>query len=142
MTYLSGQLIAQLDPDAFQVRINAGHVNRTDKSFYIPDVFVCSVAGLGPDSERDDVLEVYQDPLPLVVEVWSRSTGAYDVDAKIPGYMRRGDLEIWRLDVRTRTLIAWRRLPDGSYDRSVVGGGIVEPVALPGVRIDLDALFR
>jgi Uma2 family endonuclease len=142
MTYIGGQLINQLDPDVFQVRINAGHVNRTDRSFYIPDVFVYPVAALGPESERDDVLEVYEQPLPLVVEIWSRSTGAYDIDAKIPEYMRRGDLEIWRLDVRTRTLIAWRRQPDGTYARSVIGGGIVEPIALPGVRVDLDALFR
>lgn len=29
-------------------------------------------------------LEVYDTPLPLVVEVWSPSTGSYDVDAKVP----------------------------------------------------------
>jgi Uma2 family endonuclease len=142
MTYLGGQLISQLDPEVFQVRINSGHVNRTDRSFFIPDVFVYPVAVLGPESERDDVLEVYDEPLPFVVEVWSRSTGDYDVDKKIPEYMRRGDLEIWRLDASSQTLIAWRRQPDGTYERAVIGGGVVEPVSLPGVRINLDALFR
>ena len=42
-------------------------------------------------------LEVYEGPLPLVVEVWSASTGNYDVESKLLEYQRRGDLEIWRL---------------------------------------------
>jgi Uma2 family endonuclease len=45
---------------------------------------------------RGDELELYVEPLPLVVEVWSPSTGQYDVDEKLPEYQRRGDLEIWR----------------------------------------------
>lgn len=86
-------------------------------------------------------LEVYEGPLPLVVEVWSPSTGEYDVDTKLPEYQRRGDLEIWRLHPFDRTLIAWRRQPDGSYSESQYTGGTVRPVALPGVAIDLDTLF-
>ena len=31
-------------------------------------------------AERAGRLEVYDDPMPLVVEVWSPSTGDYDVD--------------------------------------------------------------
>jgi hypothetical protein len=40
-----------------------------------------------------------------------------------------------------RTLTAWRRQPDGSYTESYYSGGSVQPVALPGVAIDLDTLF-
>jgi hypothetical protein len=29
-----------------------------------------------------------------VVEVWSRSTGAYDVETKLQGYREHGDAEI------------------------------------------------
>jgi Uma2 family endonuclease len=54
-------------------------------------------------------LEIYDEPLPLVAEVWSPSTGGYDVLAKLPEYRRRGDTEIWLLHPYERTLTAWRR---------------------------------
>jgi Uma2 family endonuclease len=88
-----------------------------------------------------DVLEIYDQPLPLVVEVWSRSTGEYDVEEKLAVYQQRGDLEIWRIHPYERTLTAWRRLPDGSYEEVIFSEGIVHPVALPGVEIDLAVLF-
>ena len=87
-------------------------------------------------------VEVYPEPLPLVVEVWPPSTGRLDVNEKLPEYQRRGDLEIWLLHPYERTLTVWRRQADGSYAETVQRGGSVRPVALPGVVIDLDALFR
>ena len=75
------------------------------------------------------------------MEVWSRSTGGYDVDAKLPEYQRRGDLEIWRVHPYERTLIAWRRQLDGTYTELLYTGGRVRPVAMPDVTADLDALF-
>jgi len=84
---------------------------------------------------------VLDEPLPLVVEVWSPSTGGYDARTKLPEYQRRGNAEIWFIHPYDRTLTAWQRQPDGSYRESLRRGGIVEPIALPGVRIDLDALF-
>ena len=141
MSELGFELRRQLDRAQFAVRINAGRARRADETYYIPDVFVIPIALTGPLRDRWDLLEVYDAPLPLVVEVWSPSTGAYDVDAKLPEYRKRGDLEIWRLHPRERTLHAWRRRPDGDYNEVVYHGGIVEPIALPGVRIDLDALW-
>jgi Uma2 family endonuclease len=35
--------------------------------------------------------------VPLVVEVWSASTGDDDIEAKIPVCQARGDQEIWRI---------------------------------------------
>jgi Uma2 family endonuclease len=86
-------------------------------------------------------LETYAAPLPLVVEVWSPSTGEYDLETKLREYQLRSDLEIWRLHPYERTLTAWRRQPDGSYSESRHEAGTVQPIALPGVTIDLDALF-
>jgi Uma2 family endonuclease len=77
----------------------------------------------------------------LIVEVWSRSTGDFDVDAKLPEYQRRGDLEIWRIHPYERTLITWRRQADGTYNELLYTAGAVQPMALPDVTIDLDALF-
>jgi Uma2 family endonuclease len=139
--YLGHQLALQLDRTHFRVRVNGGRVRREDVTYYIPDVFVFPTTMIGPDKDRTDVLEIYDEPLPLVVEVWSPSTGGYDIDAKIPEYRRRGDLEIWRLHPFEKTLAAWRRQPDGSYTELILQGGTVQAVALPNVTIDLDALF-
>ena len=86
-------------------------------------------------------LEVYETPLPLVVEVWSPSTGQYDVETKLLEYQRRSDAEIWLIHPYDRTLRAWQRQPDGSYREVLHTAGAVRPVALPGVVIDLDTLF-
>lgn len=138
---LSAQLLGQIDLKRFVVRIDLGHVRRSDETYYIPDMFVVPRGLPGQDWSVRDVLEVYGEPLLLVVEVWSPSTGGYDVDAKLPEYRRRGDLEIWRIHPYDRTLTAWRRQPDGTYAESVHGSGSILPVAIPNVSIDLDALF-
>lgn len=138
---LGRQLLRQLGEDAFEVRINLGRVRRDDDNFYVPDVFVVPAATVAAIEDRPGVLEVYLDPLPLVVEVWSPSTGGYDVNTKLPDYQRRRDVEIWRIHPYERTLTAWRRQDDGSYVETLHTGGMVEPVALPGVTIDLDLLF-
>lgn len=139
---LSRQLLPQLDEQMFEVRINGGHLQRSESTFYIPDLFVVAANQVAEVEDRPGVLETYAQPLPLVIEVWSISTGTYDVEDKLPEYQRRGDLEIWRVHPYERTLTIWRRRSDGGYDRSVVAGGIIRPIALPGVEIDLDALFR
>jgi Uma2 family endonuclease len=140
MGRLFAWLFTQLDEGDYEVRQNAGRVRRSAQNYYIPDVFV-----IPADKFRVQLgthrLEVYSDPLPLVVEIWSPSTGDYDVDEKLPEYKRRGDLEIWRIHPFERTLISWIRQPDGSYTETLVTGGVVHPVALPGVSIDLDRLF-
>ena len=141
MHQLGFQFHRQLDRNRYRVRINTGHARRLESTYYIPDVFVIPVAYTEPLRGRQDRLEAYGDPLPLVVEVWLRSTGGYDVEEKFPEYRRRGDLEIWRIHPYERTLTAWRRQPDGSYTETLYQGGTVQPVALPGVTIDLDALF-
>ena len=138
---LGFMLMSQLDRSAYHVRIDSGRVRRPQKTYFIPDVFVVPMALVAPLLNLQDVLEVYDQPLPLVVEVWSRSTGEYDVDEKLAVYQQRGDLEIWRIHPYERTLTAWRRLPDGSYDETIHHEGVVSPTALPSVEIDLAALF-
>ena len=138
---LGHMLMSQLDWSVFQVRVDAGRVSRPEATYFIPDVFVVPIAYVTPLLEQQDVLEVFEQPLPLVVEVWSRSTGDYDVEEKLTVYQQRGDLEIWRIHPYERTLTASRRQPDGSYEQSVYRDGIISPTALPGVEIDLAALF-
>jgi len=140
------RLVLQLDEDEFVVRGNSARTRQSPEHYYIPDVCVIPVElvrGLRAQqrSRRRTVLDIYEAPLPLVVEIWSPSTGDYDVDAKLPEYQRRGDLEIWRLHPYERTLIAWRRQADGSYSESTHTSGVVQLAALPNVSIDLDSLF-
>lgn len=135
------QLDLQLDPDEFRVRANFGRVRRSTASYYIPDLYVIPFERISGLLDRPDLLEVYADPLPLVVEVWSPSTGGYEVDGKRPEYQARGDLEIWRIHPYDRTLTAWRRQPDGSYVETTYRGGHVPIAALPGVTVELEALF-
>jgi Uma2 family endonuclease len=74
-----------------------------------------------PLRHRQDVLEVYGDPLPLAAEVWSRSTGDYDVNEKLAVYKQRGDLEIWLIHPYERTLTSWSRNPVGTMRRRSTG---------------------
>ena len=137
---LIADLSAQFNRGAYQVAGNAGHVSRPEESYYIPDVFVIP-RDMPRRLRQPRRMEAYPEPLPLVVEIWSPSTGAYDVDGKLPEYQQRGDREIWRIHPYERTLIAWRRQPDGSYTETLFTEGSIEPVALPDVRIDLASLF-
>lgn len=139
---LGVSLYSQLDHAGFSCRTNAGHAHHSERNYYVPDVMVIPMTYALPLRDRQDLLEAYAEPLPLVVEVWSRSTGRYDVREKLGQYRQRGDLEIWFIHPYERTLTAWQRQPDGSYSEAMHRGGTIQPVALPGVSIDLDALFE
>jgi Uma2 family endonuclease len=138
---LAYMLRQQLNRQEFHVRCGSGHVRRTSENYYIPDVMVIPIELVRPLLDRPDVLEAYDAPLPLIVEVWSPSTGDHDISSKLPEYQRRGDLEIWRVHPFDRTLTTWRRQPDGSYLEAHSSNGNVQPIFLPGVTIDLDSLF-
>jgi Uma2 family endonuclease len=139
---LGYRLQSQLSFDLYEVAVDHSRLRRAEASFFIPDVMVIP-AELVADGRRTGAqrLEVYSQPLPLVVEVWSPSTGTYDVNVKLEEYQRRGDLEIWRIHPYEKTLTAWRRQPDGSYVETIHRGGVVHLRALPEVRVDLDELF-
>ena len=141
LSHLSHLLQLQLNRDEFRVHLTGSRLRGSTENYYIPDVAVVPLHLATGLRGRRDRLEVYRDPLPLVVEVWSPSTGDYDVDAKLPAYQERGDLEIWRLHPYERTLTAWRRQSDGTYAETVYHGGMVQPAPLPDVAIDLDLLF-
>lgn len=133
-------LMQQLDWGEYQVRINHGRVRRTARNCLIPDVMVIPTALV---AERGDPssLDAYDRPLPLVAEVWSPATGEYEVTAKLAGYQRRGDEEIWYLHPFEQTLTAWRGQPDGRSTETTHREGVDRPASLPGVAIDLAALF-
>ena len=138
--WVSVQIAVQIDRRQFDVRFNAGHLAVPSGNYYIPDVIVIP-AELAVAIRETGGLETYSAPLPLVVEVWSPSTGDYDNATKLQAYQERGDREIWLLHPMDRTLIAWRRQPDGSYVEALFREGTISLLAVPGVTVDLDGLF-
>jgi Uma2 family endonuclease len=134
------QLRSQLDPKAYWVQF-AAKAKRDDRHYYIPDVCVVPMSLVESDRSEWRKLNLSTVSLPLVVEIWSPSTGDYDVDEKLPEYRRRGEQEIWRLHPFDRTLTVWRRQADGSYVETLHRGGTVSPAAFPWVTIDLGVLF-
>ena len=141
-SYLCVLLQTQLDRRHFRVHVNHARLRWSETQYFVPDVAVIPMRLAEPLLARSDVLESYDEPLPLIVEVWSPSTGDYDVTDKLPEYRRRADLEIWFIHPYERTLRAWRRQPDGSYRDTLYTSGSVQPAALPGVSIELTALFE
>ena len=141
MDNLLAFLFEQLDRSEYRIRTNHPRLRRSADTYYIPDVAVIPTPVVQALLEQPGSLDAYADPLPLVIEIWSPSTGRYDINEKLPDYQLRGDLEIWYVHPYERTLTAWRRRPDGAYSESVYRGGIVRPESLPAVEIDLDVLF-
>ena len=139
MAYLFGMLHEQLDRAEYRLRSQHARLRVSADTYYVPDIAVIPTAMERTLAAND--LDAYPDPLPLVIEVWSPSTGNYDVNEKIPGYQQRGDLEIWRIHPYERSLTTWRRQPDGGYVQTVHRGGIARPELPPNVAIDLDELF-
>jgi Uma2 family endonuclease len=132
----------QLDWRAYRVNVNGGKTRYTTRNYYIPDVVVIPASYQQPFEDDPRAFNAFSDPLPLVVEIWSPSTGDYDIAAKLPLYRQRGDLEIWFLHPYERTLTAWCRQPDGSYTEDLYREGVVPVASLPGVTIDLDTLLE
>jgi len=142
MRELDGSLRAQLDGRIYTVSVNASRLRISTGTYYIPDLCVVPREfELRKLRELPSRLEIYEEPMPLVVEVWSPSAGDYDVEGKLREYQVRRDLEIWRIHPYEGTLTAWRLQADGSYSETVYRGGSVEPSALPGVKVVLEALF-
>lgn len=132
----------QLGRSQYEVVHDSGRVRRSERNYFVPDICVVPMEMVGRLFTEPGMVESYSEPLPLVVEVWSRSTGDYDVTEKLDEYKRRGDEEIWLIHPYERTLTAWHRQPDGSYVESHYRGGLVQPIALPNVTIELDRLLK
>lgn len=130
-----------LDIDEFEVRASYGRLRVPGGNYRIPGICVIPRTMVLRLRQHPGTFEVFDDPVPLVVEVWSPSTGSYDVHTKLVEYQLRRDREIWYIHPYEHTLRAWRLQPDGSYTETSYTGGTINPVALPGVSIEIDRLF-
>lgn len=138
--YLGLELANQLDRAVYRVNVNGGKT-RFPRTFFIPDVVVIPATYQLPYEDDPRSFNAFAEPLPFVAEVWSRTTGDYDMAAKLPIYRDRGDLEIWFIHPYERTLTTWRLQPDRTYREDVYHGGVVAVASLPDVSIDFDVLL-
>ena len=142
MDLLVELLHEQLDRREYRVRTQHARLRRSSHTYYIPDIAVIPASAVRALLDQPgETLDAYPEPIPLVVEIWSPSTGRYDIEEKLPGYQERGDLEIWYIHPYERTLTAWRRDADGTYTESIYRSGIARARSLPGVEIAIDLLF-
>jgi Uma2 family endonuclease len=142
VSFLLGHMLqGQLDWGEYRVNVNDGKLRVSPVNYFIPDVVVIPAAYKVLFEDDPRALNAFADPLPLVVEVWSRTTGAYDFATKLQAYRARGDAEIWFIHPYERTLTTWRRQGDGRCVEDTHRGGTVAVTSLPGVSIDLDALL-
>jgi Uma2 family endonuclease len=139
--YLGHLLAMQLDRRSFWISVNGGKARVSGSTYFIPDVIVVPAALVTPFRGDPNALAAWTEPMPLVVEVWSRTTGAYDFGRKLSAYKERRDEEIWYIHPYERTLTVWRLQDDGSYDEAHFDGGVIPVSSLPGVVIDLDDLL-
>ena len=121
------------------MNVNGGRARLSPRSYYIPDVVIPAAYKL-PFEDDPRAFNAFAEPLPRVDEVWSPSTGHYDVATKLQGYRERGDAEIWFIQSYERTLTARRRQPEGSYTEETYRSGFISVDSLPGVCIDFAAL--
>jgi len=136
------RLNLQLSEVEFSVGQESPKLRSPSGNYRIPDVCVAYRAVI--NRRRRDApasFEVYDEPVPLVVEVWSPSTGDVDVRDRLLEYQQRGDFEIWQGHPYERTVTTWVRRPDDSYEERLYTGGEISPAYLPGAVITLGELF-
>lgn len=138
---LGHYLMSQLDLSKYRVHINGSRLARSVRSYFVPDLAVIPIELFPATEENPRALDYYEAALPLVVEVWSPSTGGYDIDAKLPEYRARKDREIWRVHAYDRSVIRWTQQPDGSYQEDHITSGSLRPAFLPNISIELELLF-
>lgn len=132
----------QLPRREFEI-VETAKLRTRDGHYFIPELCVFPRVLQAPLKEKPRTFEMYSPPVPLVVEVWSPSTGEYDVEKKFPEYRARGDEEIWRIHPYDLTVTVWRKQTDGSYTETWYrAGDTVQVVSLPGVQIALSELFE
>lgn len=135
---LAFALQSQIERARARVRIDHAKLAILGGNYVIPDLALIPTSALTNPDDAD----LYHGPVLFVAEVWSPTTGGYDSADNVPGYMARGDAEIWRIHPVERTVTRWVREPDGEYAESVVTGGRIVLAALPEVEIDTAQIVR
>lgn len=137
---LARRFIFQLSEDAYVVSETA-KLRTPSGSYRNPDLAVIPIEYVERFRLQPGSFEVFDDAVPFVLEVWSESTGDYDVSRKLSEYQERGDAELWYAHPYAHTLAIYRRRLDGSYDQWQHSGGPTDIPSLGGIVINVDELW-
>ena len=113
-----------------------------DENGYEPDVLFIRADRIGILDRKDA-----KAPVDLAIEIVSPSSGKRDRETKFEGYERVGVPEYWLVDPE-RKEAAFYRLdgepyqPGGAYRAVPLAAGVFESEAVPGFRLDPQALFQ
>lgn len=79
----------------------------------------------------------------LVVEV-ADTTLSYDRDVKVPLYARHGISEVWLFDLQGSSLYVYREPRQEQFQQTVTisSNGVVTPILLPNIKINLTEVWR
>ena len=113
-----------------------------DANGYEPDVLFVRQDRLGILGAKD-----VQAPVDLAVEIVSPTSGRRDRETKFEGYERTGVPEYWLIDPERREAVFYRLdgepyRPGGAYRAVPLADGAFESRAVPGFRLDPQALFQ
>jgi Uma2 family endonuclease len=107
-------LAQQVNWREFSVDKEGPNLRVPNGNYRIPDVCVIPRELIRQRKQTPSPrLEVFDEPMPLVVEVWSPSTGGHDSQKKVQEYQERGDRECWLIHPDQRPRSALRRQPAG-----------------------------
>lgn len=138
---LAHRIQMQVSLQDYLVQANSARLRYSGGRYFVPDVVIVPMAFMRELHRVPGTFQVYDQSIPLVVEVWSPSTGRYDINDKLPIYRERGDAEVWRIHPYDRIVTRWVHQSDGGYTEDTVRGGSITLAALPQVTIELDTLF-
>lgn len=132
---ISGQLFVLEEGGAGLVYYTETDVRLSATTVYQPDLCVYR---LEPGSPPPDRLVA---PPHLAIEILSAGSKALDLITKLGDYDRFGVSEYWVVEPDAAAVRAWARQGGRLVERSDAGG-TVESAAIPGLRIDFDAVRR
>jgi Uma2 family endonuclease len=124
------------DPGLGRVYLAPVDVRLAEHTIVQPDLVVV----LGDRSRILGQLRIDGAPS-LIVEIASPSTSTRDLGIKRDLYARHGVPEYWFTDTDARTMTIFSNPRDGRYHGETVATDVAVSVTIPGVSVDLAALF-
>ncbi|NJL47752.1 MAG: Uma2 family endonuclease [Leptolyngbyaceae cyanobacterium SM2_5_2] len=132
----AGEYLARLLGDLASVR-QAKPITLPNASEPEPDLAIVQRLGREYRSHHP-----YPENIFWIVE-YANSSLTKDLEIKSNIYAEVGILEYWVVNLKTLELVVFRNPQNGKYgSQQILTGGMVQPVAFPGVDISVDAILN
>ena len=137
-------LLAQLDLREYYVTMaGAGlGIERVPLTYRVPDLMVFRAESLRRDSSETSGNDPYIWTVPeLIVECLSPSNRKGAIQELLADYARIAAPEVWLLDPKVRQFTSYRCESGAMQQWLATGSGLVTPLLLPNVTVDLSDLW-